>query len=95
MDAISEALADAERANDYPRLRALAEAAIAKYKGRMQILYVLPDYYQRYPKPCYGGWGKLYIVVTPDGRVVVVEHVLGAVLAQLGFSPSQYWKDRQ
>jgi pyrroloquinoline quinone biosynthesis protein E len=52
------------------RSQALAEAAIAKYKGKMQILYVLPDYYQRYPKPCYGGWGNLYILVTPDGRAL-------------------------
>ena len=42
-----------------------------RYKGRMQILYVLPDYYEQYPKPCYGGWGKLYyLVVTPDGKAL-------------------------
>ena len=29
-------------------------------------LYVLPDYYEQYPKPCYGGWGKHYLVVTPE-----------------------------
>jgi PqqA peptide cyclase len=31
---------------------------------------VLPDYFERYPKPCYGGWGKLYLVVAPDGTVL-------------------------
>ena len=36
----------------------------------MQILFVLPDYFEQYPKPCYGGWGKLYLVVTPDGKVL-------------------------
>ena len=36
----------------------------------MQILYVLPDYYESYPKPCYGGWGRVYLVVTPPGRVL-------------------------
>jgi pyrroloquinoline quinone biosynthesis protein E len=36
----------------------------------MQILYVLPDYYEKYPKPCYGGWGRVYILVTPDGRAL-------------------------
>ncbi len=36
----------------------------------MQILYVLPDYFEQYPKPCYGGWGKLYLVVTPDGSAL-------------------------
>jgi pyrroloquinoline quinone biosynthesis protein E len=36
----------------------------------MQILFVLPDYFEQYPKPCYGGWGKLYLVVAPDGKVL-------------------------
>ncbi len=52
------------------RSRGIAEAAIRRYKGRMQILYVLPDYYEQYPKPCYGGWGNVYILVTPDGRAL-------------------------
>jgi pyrroloquinoline quinone biosynthesis protein E len=45
----------------------VADAARARYRGRMQIVYVLPDYYETYPKPCYGGWGHVYLVVTPDG----------------------------
>jgi pyrroloquinoline quinone biosynthesis protein E len=49
---------------------AVVESAIARYRGRMQILYVLPDYYQTYPKPCMGGWGAVYMVVAPDGRVL-------------------------
>ena len=36
----------------------------------MQILYVLPDYYESYPKACYGGWGNVYVLVTPDGRAL-------------------------
>lgn len=36
----------------------------------MQILYVLPDYFEAYPKACYGGWGATYLVVTPDGRTL-------------------------
>ncbi|MDQ3809107.1 MAG: pyrroloquinoline quinone biosynthesis protein PqqE [Chloroflexota bacterium] len=52
------------------RSEEIADRAVAKYKGRMQIIYVLPDYYQAYPKPCYGGWGNLYIVVAPDGRAL-------------------------
>jgi pyrroloquinoline quinone biosynthesis protein E len=49
---------------------ATAQEAIRRYKGRMQILFVLPDYFEQYPKPCYGGWGKLYIVVAPDGKAL-------------------------
>jgi pyrroloquinoline quinone biosynthesis protein E len=52
------------------RAKATAEAATRRYKGRMQILFVLPDYFEQYPKPCYGGWGKLYLVVAPDGKVL-------------------------
>ena len=52
------------------RSEEIADRAVAKYKGRMQIIYVLPDYYQPYPKPCYGGWGNVYIVVAPDGRAL-------------------------
>ena len=52
------------------RAQEIAQAAIARYRGEMQILFVLPDYFEQYPKPCYGGWGKLYLVVTPDGKVL-------------------------
>jgi pyrroloquinoline quinone biosynthesis protein E len=50
--------------------QATAREATLRYKGRMQILFVLPDYFEQYPKPCYGGWGKLYIVVAPDGKAL-------------------------
>ena len=52
------------------QLRA-AELAVARarerFAGRLRILYVLPDYHERTPKPCMGGWGRRYVVVTPDG----------------------------
>jgi pyrroloquinoline quinone biosynthesis protein E len=52
------------------RSRGIAEAALKTYKGRMQIIYVLPDYYEQYPKPCYGGWGNVYVLVTPNGKAL-------------------------
>ena len=52
------------------RSREIAECAIQRYRGRMQITYVLPDYYESYPKACYGGWGKVYLVVAPNGVVL-------------------------
>jgi len=48
----------------------VADDAILRYRGRMQIIYVLPDYYESYPKPCYNGWGHVYLVVTPPGQVL-------------------------
>ena len=52
------------------KARAIAEAAIERYRKKMQIIFVLPDYHEQYPKACYGGWGKLYIVVTPSGQAL-------------------------
>ena len=49
---------------------AIADEAKQRYRGRMQILYVLPDYHEEYPKPCYAGWGNVYLVVTPSGEVL-------------------------
>jgi pyrroloquinoline quinone biosynthesis protein E len=49
---------------------AIAEEAMPRHADRMQILYVLPDYFESSPKPCYGGWGRHYLVVMPDGRVL-------------------------
>jgi pyrroloquinoline quinone biosynthesis protein E len=47
--------------------RAVAHAARERLKGRMEILFVLPDYYSDRPKACMSGWGQRYIVVSPDG----------------------------
>lgn len=52
------------------RARAAAEAAKVRYRGQMQIVFVLPDYFESYPKACYAGWGQVYLVVSPDGRVL-------------------------
>jgi pyrroloquinoline quinone biosynthesis protein E len=48
----------------------VADDAMRRYRGRMQIIYVLPDYHEAYPKPCYGGWGTVYLVVSPDGQTL-------------------------
>jgi PqqA peptide cyclase len=45
-------------------------AARERHRGGLRITYVLPDYHGIYPKPCYGGWGRSYIVVAPDGSVL-------------------------
>ncbi|AFY87999.1 MAG: PqqA peptide cyclase [Chroococcidiopsis cubana SAG 39.79] len=52
--------------------RAAQIVAVAK-KSRicpMGILYVIPDYYEDYPKPCMGGWGRRALVVAPHGDVM-------------------------
>jgi len=41
-----------------------------RLKGRMQISYVLPDYYEDFPKPCMHGWASTFITVAPNGDVL-------------------------
>ena len=36
---------------------------------RVDVLWVLPDFYEEQPKPCMGGWGRTAIVVAPNGEV--------------------------
>ncbi len=49
------------------RAEAVVRAAHARLKGQMEIIYVVPDYYGRYPKPCMGGWGRRQLTVVPNG----------------------------
>lgn len=52
------------------RAREVAEAAKARMAGKMDIFYVLPDYYETRPKPCLNGWGQRYLTVNPIGDVL-------------------------
>src|SRR5881275_652268 len=52
------------------RAEAVARAARTRLAGRMEIVYVLPDYHSRYPKPCMGGWGRRQLTVAPNGDVL-------------------------
>lgn len=49
-------------------LAASQAAELAKrHRGRVEVLYVLPDWYETQPKPCMSGWGQRYLTVTPVG----------------------------
>jgi pyrroloquinoline quinone biosynthesis protein E len=52
------------------RAEAAVRAARARLDGRMEVIYVVPDYYGRYPKPCMGGWGRRQLTVVPNGDVL-------------------------
>jgi len=49
---------------------AVVKAARERIGPKMEILWVLPDYYEDYPKPCMGGWGSDAMIVTPNGDVL-------------------------
>jgi pyrroloquinoline quinone biosynthesis protein E len=48
----------------------LVRAARERLRDRMNVIYVIPDYYSRYPKPCMGGWASRQLTVTPSGDVL-------------------------
>ena len=52
------------------RARAVAAEARQRLLGRMEVLFVTPDYYGQYPKSCMDGWGRRFIVVSPEGQVL-------------------------
>jgi PqqA peptide cyclase len=52
------------------RAREIAAAAKARLAGKMDIFYVLPDYYETRPKPCLNGWGQRYLTINPIGEVL-------------------------
>ncbi|MDN5941834.1 MAG: pyrroloquinoline quinone biosynthesis protein PqqE [Nitrospira sp.] len=47
--------------------RTIAAEAKQRLRGRMEVLFVTPDYYSAYPKTCMDGWGRRFIVVNPEG----------------------------
>ncbi|HXA92477.1 MAG TPA: pyrroloquinoline quinone biosynthesis protein PqqE [Steroidobacteraceae bacterium] len=57
-------------AEQLSRARASARAARERLRGQMEVLYVTPDYYSDVPKACMDGWGRRFIVVSPDGLVL-------------------------
>jgi PqqA peptide cyclase len=52
------------------RAREIAMEAKARLAGKIDIFYVLPDYYETRPKPCLNGWGQRYLTVNPTGDVL-------------------------
>lgn len=45
----------------------LLKQAEEKWRGKIRVEYVVPDYYARYPKACMGGWGRKVVLITPEG----------------------------
>lgn len=54
-----------------------AERVVAEYRQKMaasgnltNLLFVTPDYYEERPKGCMGGWGSIFLSVTPEGTAL-------------------------
>ena len=52
------------------RAREIAAAAKTRLAGKIDIYYVLSDYYESRPKPCLNGWGRRYLTVNAVGDVL-------------------------
>ena len=48
----------------------IAAAAKKRLLGKMEVLFVVPDYYSDRPKPCMNGWGQKHLTVNPTGEVL-------------------------
>lgn len=56
---------------------ARAEQVVHQYREKMagtgnlaNLLFVTPDYYEERPKGCMGGWGAIFLSVTPEGMAL-------------------------
>ena len=52
------------------RAEATARRCQQRYASSMQILYVVPDYFERRPKACVNGWGSVFLDIAPDGTAL-------------------------
>ena len=78
---------------------ATVEAARARYKGRLAIDYVVPDYYARRPKACMGGWGRQFLNISPSGKVLpchAAESITTLVFDSVRDRPlAEIWQDSE
>jgi pyrroloquinoline quinone biosynthesis protein E len=52
------------------RAEAVTQAFRQRASRPMRIFFVVPDYFERRPKPCMNGLGSLFLTVTPDGTAL-------------------------
>lgn len=54
-----------------------AEQKVKRYRKKhpeCQFIYVIPDYYERRPKPCLGGWARSFMTITPNGSALPCQY---------------------
>jgi pyrroloquinoline quinone biosynthesis protein E len=76
--------------------RAVATAARQRLEGRMEVIFVLPDWHADRPRACMDGWGRRFVVVAPDGVVLPCHAARSLPLAFAGVregSLASAWRD--
>ena len=85
-------------AEQIERARAQASAARERLRGRLELLFVLPDYHTGTVRACMSGWASRYMVISPDGLVLPCHqaHALpGLAFERVGKprSLTEIWRD--
>lgn len=44
--------------------------ACERFGKQIELIWIVPDYYEDFPKPCMGGWGRISLTVAPNGQVL-------------------------
>ncbi len=76
--------------------RTVAQAAARRLEGRMEVVFVLPDWHADRPRACMDGWGRRFVVVAPDGVVLPCHAARSLPLAFAGVregSLERAWRD--
>lgn len=77
------------------RAREVAAAARERLKGKMEVLFVTPDYYAEFPKACMDGWGRRFLLVTPNGLALpchAAHAIPGLTFERVGTRPlAEIW----
>jgi PqqA peptide cyclase len=76
--------------------RTVAQAATRRLEGRMEVVFVLPDWHADRPRACMDGWGRRFVVVAPDGVVLPCHAARSLPLAFAGVregSLARAWRD--
>ena len=52
------------------RAEAVTNEFRARVGNKMQVYFVVPDYFETRPKPCMNGLGSVFLAITPDGTAL-------------------------
>jgi hypothetical protein len=83
-------LSDLLNATESHRLTLDINAALCLVRQLVPAVALL---HEHAPEVAHGAIGPERVIVGPNGRLVIVEHVLGAALEQLRYSHERYWKE--
>ena len=58
-----------------------------------QFVTAMATFHEQAPDAAHGALGPERVVVTPNARLVIVEHVMGSAIEQLQYSEDRYWRE--